>query len=258
MKNGLTYFWCGGIAVFLSWALSGCYIGNKEVDAPYNGPWFYETELSNVQVCAATNGQAAVCKNSILSTYLPQFYIPLAVGANLNFSQVSDPLILSELDPTSAAALAANYSLSDSTDGSVYFFVNANQSPTPTSAISYNASTQVEVFHDASNNDSPTCLMDTTVSITGNLTNSGPFDSYSSNPLSGRMIYTINISMTPDATVNTGCAQAVLCFNNPTTDCQGVSYDEVHSVFQDFVALGAMDLSTNPTVNSLSYTIKYQ
>ncbi len=75
MKSGLTYFWCGGIAVFLSWALSGCYIGNKEVDAPFNGPWFYETQLANIQLCAASNGAPVQCVNQISGKYLPQFYL---------------------------------------------------------------------------------------------------------------------------------------------------------------------------------------
>jgi hypothetical protein len=258
-KNGLSYFWCGGVAVFLSWALSGCYIGNKEVDAPFNGPWYYETQLSNIQLCAAINGQAAICKNEVDDTYLPNFYISPTPGLDLNFSAVSDPFMLQEIDASQVSSIGANYGIYDLTNNSLAldFVVNANASPT-SSPISYNASAQVELFHDVTNQDNPTCVMDTTVNITGNLTNTGPYNSYTDNPLSGRMVYTVQITMTPDPVINTGCAQAVLCYNDPSTNCQGVSADEVDAIFQDFTLTGALDLSSNPTVNSLSYTIQYQ
>jgi hypothetical protein len=256
MKNGLTYFWCAGVAVFLSWALSGCYIGNKEVDAPFNGPWFYETQIGNLQLCAAKNGQAANCTNQINNEYLPQFYIPLASGISLDFSNLADPVIFSQLDPTTAGAVGASYSVTNSDSGSLAFIVNANGSAT--SPISYDATTQVEVFHDVSNNNAATCVMDTT--------NAGPYTTYTANPLSGRMIFTATITMTPDPVINTDCAQAILCYNDPVdanaNNCKGVSFNEVGAIFQDFTATQVLDLSAvngvYPTVNSLSYTIQYQ
>jgi hypothetical protein len=237
--------------------LSGCYIGNKEVDAPFNGPWFYETQLSNIQVCAAVNGQAADCKSTILTSYLPQFYIPLAQSFNLDFSSwLTDPVLVSQINPTAGATVGANYVISNS-DGSGGFVVNANG--IPASPISYSASSQVELFHDVKTNPATsTCLMDTTVQINGNLTNAGPFTSYSSDPLTGRIVYTVNITMTPDPVINTGCAQAIRCYNDPVNQCEGVAVEEVEAIFQDFTLTGALDLSTNPTVNSLSYTIQYQ
>jgi hypothetical protein len=259
-KNGLSYFWCGGIAVFLSWALSGCYIGNKEVDAPFYGPWYYETQLNNIQVCAGANGQAAICKNEVSTSYLPMFYIPMTSQYALNFSQISDPFIYSQLDSVTAAAVGANYGVSDSNTGELYFFVNGNG--TATSPVSYGVSSQVELFHDVTNNNNPTCVMDTTVSIAGNLTNTGPYNSYTANPLSGRMVYTVNIKMTPDPVINTGCAQAVLCYNDPENQCQGVALEEVEAIYQDFVNTGALSVApvsgVYPTINSLSYSIQYQ
>jgi hypothetical protein len=257
-KNWLSYFWCGGIALFLSWAMSGCYWGNKEVDVPYSGPLYYETTMNSIQLCATVQGQGSPnCATELSQSLVPPYGIPLTSGVSLNFQEVSDPFVFTALDSTDATTVGANYGFYNSNDGGLAFIANANTN----GAFNFSASSTFPIYVDVSGN--AICSFNANVAINGNLTTSGPFDSYTANPLTGRGVFTTTVSITQSGS---DCAAAEACYNDASL-CTNNNQNELAVYYSSFTSLGANVLnmspnSTQPTVGpvitSLQYTMNYQ
>jgi hypothetical protein len=249
-RNWLSYFWCGGLALFLGWALSGCRWGNHEVDAPYSGPLFYETEFTGVQLCATLNGQSqANCVTQQTRSFIPSYQLPLTSTFALDDSELSNPVILNPLDADLASALNANFEVFHSDTENAAFFIDVDSQKN----LSWGISSSLDLFDDT-NTAEVTCAADVIFDFSGKLTATGPYTSGSTAPLSGRMALDQTITLTLQGT---GCAQAALCYSD-ATQCDGNARADIVSFYQKFIDSGVLSAADLVNLHSLSYTIHYQ
>jgi len=249
-QNWLSYFWCGGIAIILSWALSGCRFGNHEVDPPSTGPFFYETSLTTIKLCATISGGASQCATETNPNFLPN--ISLTQGANPetglpNLGQLPDPVELA-IDPSTAN----QYDLFDPATNSPYFFLDYDNQGN----VNFpEGQASIPVFIDTTTGDA-LCSLNLDLQASGELTTAGPFTTNLGLPLTGRMPLIVDAVFTPISQGN-GCQTAASCYSTPSA-CDGNAPSIVASYYQNFVNAGLINAGNMGNVTSLSYEITYQ
>jgi hypothetical protein len=251
-QNWLSYFWCGGIAIILSWALSGCRFGNHEVDPPSTGPFFYETSLSTIKLCATISGGAPQCVTETNPNFLPN--ISLTQGANPetglpSLGQLPDPVELAI-----STASATTYGIYDPLTGNPFYPVTYDSQ----NNISFpEGQASIPIFIDTTTDDA-LCSLTLDLQMNGELTTTGPFTTNIGVPLSGRMPLVIDAVFTP-VTQGNGCQQAATCLTTPSA-CNGNAPSIIASYYQNFLNASGTGVTNGNLANvtSLSYEITYQ
>jgi hypothetical protein len=251
-KNWLSFFWCGGIAVIFSWALSGCRFGNHEVDPPSTGPFFYETALTTIQICANFTNGTQTCATETNPNFLPNLSLMQGTDPSTgdpNLGQLPDPVEIA-IDPNTAN----QYDIGDPVSGAPYFYVNYDsQNNLGLDGVL----PATPIFLDPQTGDA-TCNMNISLQIAGELTTTGPYTTnFSAAPLNGRMPLEIEATLTPQGT---GCQAAVTClFDQTGASCDGNSKTIIADYYQNLVSANlATTSATLETVTSWTYGITYQ
>jgi hypothetical protein len=250
--NWLSYFWYGGAAITLSWALTGCRFGNHEIDPPSTGPFFYETSLTTIKLCATVNSGTPQCATKTNPSYLPN--INLTQGATPetglpDLSQLPDPIELQEATTTTGVNV---YGLYDPTSGNPYYPLNYDSQNNLTFP---EGQASIPIFIDTTTGDS-LCSLNLDLQMNGDLSTAGPFTTNIGVPLTGRMSLIMDANFTP-VSQGSGCQTAVSCYSNPAS-CDGNSQSTVALYYQNFVNAGLINAGNMANVTNLSYEITYQ
>lgn len=248
-QNWLSYFWAGGIAIILSWALSGCRFGNHEVDPPSTGPFYYETAVNSIELCANFADGTQKCMNETNPSFLPN--IGLQQGSTPStglpdLGQLPDPLEAT-IDPVTAN----QYDITDPMSGTPYFALSYDSQNNI--GLSGSLNPGIPIFLDTSTGDS-LCNLNLDLEMSGSLTTSGPFTTNTGLPLNGRMLLQIALTMTPQGS---GCQTAVSCLTTPGV-CDGNAESIVANYYSNFNNSSILGTESLANVASMSYLVNYQ
>jgi hypothetical protein len=232
-----SYALSGVLAIVASWALSGCYFGNKTVNQPVSTDGvtgFYETQPQTLKLCAATPGE--ICPSA------PTNLIPAFISNIL-----TNPVALELQDPSTRKAGLFPYNGGAGAQGfGVIAGPNKTLTPDP-------ASGSQTLW------DDPACTEQLDLSIEGSYTlTNGPWTSNTPNiPKSGRiqMTVTYTIGVAGSCTVS---LQAMADCYADSTKCGSHSQSEVQTLFGPFISAAAMAATDISKVQSLAYEITYQ
>jgi hypothetical protein len=231
-----SYALSGVLAIVASWALSGCYFGNKTVNQPVQSDGvsgYYETQPQTLTLFASTPGekQASVPVNQVPAMY-SQF--------------LTNPVILALSDPATGDAGIFPYPQTDghglavtaSTDGSLSF------NPSPISTTLW---------------DDPACTQEATELLTGTFTKTnGPWTSNTPTiPKTGRI--TLDITYTISIVGNCSVSlQAMADCYADQTKCGTHSQSDVAALFGPFISAAVMTSADISKVTGVAYEMTYK
>lgn len=242
--NWITLFYSGGIALVLSWATTGCRLGNhvESQSNPDTLTGYYEMAPQSLEFCANTS--ATQCKPA------PSTEIPAI------FSEVySNPVALIMMDLASGAARI--YSLTVE-DAAIDILVQPNKT------LSFMGASRTSGFY-----DSVECTTQITVNETGRLNlEEGPFTTGFPKHLSGRIQLEVMAVQKFTGDCNASMTAAYECYTDPDAaleKCMGSTLKDrqaareyLEEFFGPYIKAEAMRIEDIPLLTSLAYTIQYQ
>ena len=231
-----SYALSGVLALVASWALSGCYFGNRTVNQPVQGDGvtgYYETQPQSLQYCASAPSEKCVSAptNQIPSDYTSIF---------------TNPVLLELQDAASGQAGIFPY-------------------PTPTNAsgigVTIGANQTFGTNQTASGTlwDDPACTREDDQLVDGSFTKTnGPWTSNTPEiAKSGRIQLTLAYTITLSGTCTASLQAMANCYND-STQCGSHSQSDVQSLFGPYIAAGAMAATDIPNLTALAYEMSYQ
>ncbi len=240
MKDWVSYFWSGAIAIILSFAISGaltsCYFGNREVNQTSSNPdtisGLYNTQPQTLQFCATVNGTTN-CKSAS-----PTSQVPAEVS-----QEMTNPVAVLMQDLSTGLAVFSDPTNTGSLP-TLPVTVNSNQS------LAYNEQTSpAQVWND------PSCTSTESLQENGSL---------SGGPGSGRVAVTIQIVTTFDGTCGPTLQSIYNCYQD-STQCGGTStstnqqtQSQWQTMFNPYIQTAAMTATDIPNVANIAYEVTYQ
>jgi hypothetical protein len=227
----ISYALSGALALVASWALTGCYFGNRTVNqqAASDGvSGYYETAPQSLQFCATT------CQN-VATNQIPTDYSSIMtnpVGLQLQNASTGDAILFPYTGGQYGIAVTA------STNGTV----TTNQSSSP-----------VQLW------DDPACTSEQDEVIEGQFKISGgPFTSSPPGiPISGHLALTITYTTTFSGNCTASLTSMADCYAD-STQCGSHNQSDVQALFEPYINAGALTAAGIVNLSTLAFEISYQ
>lgn len=231
-----SYALSGALALLASWALSGCYFGNRTVNQPATGDsvsGYYETQPQTLQYFASAPAEKRV---DVATNQIPTDYSSI----------FTNPVLFEIQDSASGAAGIFPYPTSSNSYGIGVTLGNAQ-------AFGTNQSAAGTLW------DDPACTREDEEGIDGSYKkSSGPWTSNTPEIIkSGRVQFTLDYTISFIGSCAASLQAMANCYND-ATQCGSHSQSDVQSLFEPFITAGAMAATDIPNLTDLGYEMSYQ
>jgi hypothetical protein len=232
-------------------AISGCVIGNKEVDQPGPGAiqGNYESAISpQMQVCATW-----------------------ATGLSGATQRLCEPLSTAGVNPTNPSQTNMDPILKYFMSDPVYLQYNSSTgtfqllptgvSPTPTQGLPVQSDGQGDLQGGAEfslgplMSSFPNCSYFISYAAQGTYSSSGPYTTGTTLPLSGRIGMTVWWSYVQAQ--GSDCSEVLNCYNSAAA-CNAQDQANVQAFFYPFIKSGALSTTNLTNLTELEYIVSYQ